>query len=68
MVISNAFAKDPYEIDTLFLYMANMAWNSSMNTQSTIEMLTAKNSGGDYKIKNIIYSDSIHLKWWLMQT
>ena len=58
MVISNAFAEDPYEIDTLFLYMANMAWNSSMNTQSTVEMLTAKNSDGDYKIKNIIYSDS----------
>ena len=24
MVISNAFAKDPYEIDALFFYMANM--------------------------------------------
>jgi anaerobic selenocysteine-containing dehydrogenase len=32
MVISNA-AADPYGIDVLFLYMANMAWNSSMNTR-----------------------------------
>ncbi|CAM9991332.1 unnamed protein product, partial [Chrysoparadoxa australica] len=30
MVISNAHAGDPYKIDTLFLYMANMAWNYSM--------------------------------------
>jgi anaerobic selenocysteine-containing dehydrogenase len=33
MVISNAAEKDPYGIDVLFLYMANMAWNSSMNTR-----------------------------------
>ena len=32
MVIRNAWAGDPYPIDTLFIYMANMAWNSSMNT------------------------------------
>ena len=27
---------DPYPIDTLFLYMANMGWNSSMNTAETM--------------------------------
>jgi sulfite dehydrogenase (quinone) subunit SoeA len=32
MVISNAVAGDPYPVEVLFLYMANMAWNSSMNT------------------------------------
>jgi anaerobic selenocysteine-containing dehydrogenase len=32
MVIRNAWAGDPYKIDTLFIFMANMAWNSSMNT------------------------------------
>ncbi|MEL7088704.1 MAG: molybdopterin-dependent oxidoreductase, partial [Planctomycetota bacterium] len=37
MVISNAVAGDPYEVDTLFLYMANMAWNSSMNTAEVME-------------------------------
>jgi len=58
MVISNAYAGDPYKIDTLFLYMANMAWNSSMNTKGTIEMLTAKDDAGDYVIPRIIYSDA----------
>src|SRR5437764_13828744 len=32
MVISNAVAGDPYRIDPLMLYMAHLAWNSSMNT------------------------------------
>ncbi|MDA8870694.1 molybdopterin oxidoreductase family protein [Rhizobiaceae bacterium] len=58
MVIANAHAGDPYEIDTLFLYMANMAWNSSMNTRGTIEMLTDKKADGSYVIPNIIYSDA----------
>ncbi len=58
MVISNAHAGDPYRIDTLFMYMANMAWNSSMNTSGTMEMLTDKDENGDYVIPHIIYSDS----------
>ncbi len=58
MVIANAAAGDPYEIDTLFLYMANMAWNSSMNTAQTMEMLTAKREDGEYQIPRIIYSDA----------
>jgi anaerobic selenocysteine-containing dehydrogenase len=32
MVIANAAKGDPYPIDVLFMYMANMSWNSSMNT------------------------------------
>lgn len=58
MVISNAYAGDPYEIDTLFLYMANMSWNSTMNTSGVIEMLTQRNPSGDYVIPRIIYSDA----------
>ncbi len=58
MVISNAHAGDPYRIDTLFLYMANMAWNSSMNTAGTMAMLTDTNEDGSYVIPNIIYSDA----------
>ncbi|RKF16115.1 formate dehydrogenase [Roseovarius spongiae] len=58
MVISNAHAGDPYRIDTLFMYMANMAWNSSMNTRGTLEMLTDTDENGDYVIPRIIYSDS----------
>ena len=58
MVISNAYAGDPYKIDTLFMYMANMSWNSSMNTKGVIDMLTDKDANGDYVIPQIIYSDA----------
>ena len=58
MVISNAHAGDPYKIDTLFMYMANMSWNSSMNTNSVMDMLTDKDENGDYVIPRIIYSDA----------
>ncbi|MDG2231776.1 MAG: molybdopterin oxidoreductase family protein [Paracoccaceae bacterium] len=58
MVISNAHAGDPYKIDTLFIYMANMSWNSSMNTSGVIDMLTDTDESGDYVIPNIIYSDA----------
>ena len=58
MVISNAHAGDPYKIDTLFMYMANMSWNSSMNTRGVMDMLTDKDENGDYVIPHIIYSDA----------
>ncbi len=58
MVIPNAHAGDPYRIDTLFLYMANMAWNSSMNTAAVMEMLTDRDEAGEYVIPRIIYSDA----------
>jgi len=59
MVISNAHAGDPYKIDTLFMYMANMSWNSSMNTTGVMEMLTDKDEEtGEYVIPRIIYSDA----------
>lgn len=59
MVIANAHAGDPYPVDVLFLYMANMAWNSSMNTAGVIRMLEDKDPGtGEYRIPKIIYSDA----------
>lgn len=58
MVIHNAWASDPYPIDTLFMFMANMSWNSTMNSAGTMEKLTDKNEDGSYKIPNIIYSDA----------
>jgi anaerobic selenocysteine-containing dehydrogenase len=58
MVIPNAHAGDPYLVDTLFLYMANMSWNSSMNSGRVMEMLTDKNEDGEYVIPRIIYSDA----------
>ncbi len=58
MVIANAVAGDPYRIDVLFMYMANMAWNSSMNSAEVMEMLTRQDGAGSYVIPKIIYSDA----------
>jgi anaerobic selenocysteine-containing dehydrogenase len=59
MVIANAHAGDPYPIDVLFLYMANMAWNSSMNTAGVVRMLEDRDEAtGEYRIPKIIYSDA----------
>ena len=60
MVISNAVKGDPYRIDTLMLFMANMAWNSSMNTANTMAMLKEKDENGEYKIPFIVNSDAFH--------
>src|SRR6185437_11181871 len=61
MVITNAWKGDPYPIDTLFSYMANMAWNSAMNTAETMRMLTDKDPAtGEYRIPHIIYSDAYY--------
>jgi len=49
-VITNAWRGDPYRIDTLMIFMANMAWNSSMNTVSVRDMLKDKDENGEYKI------------------
>jgi sulfite dehydrogenase (quinone) subunit SoeA len=57
-VIRNAWKGDPYPIDTLFLYMANMSWNSAMNTAGTATMLTDRAADGSYKIPHILYSDA----------
>lgn len=57
-VIRNAWKGDPYPIDTLMMYMANMAWNSSMNTAETMTMLTDTDEEGNYRIPFIIYSDA----------
>ena len=61
MVLHNAWKGDPYKIDVLFMYMANMAWNSSMNTSGTLKYLTDKDPETDeYKIKHFIYSDAYY--------
>jgi sulfite dehydrogenase (quinone) subunit SoeA len=62
MVIRNAVEGDPYEIDTLMLFMANMAWNSAMNTAQTQDMLRARHlegeRKGEYKIPYLVVSDA----------
>lgn len=61
MVLHNAWAGDPYKIDTLFMYMANMAWNSSMNVEAAIRYLTDKDEEtGEYKIPFVVYSDAFY--------
>ncbi|OUD12655.1 formate dehydrogenase [Thioflexithrix psekupsensis] len=60
MVITNAVNGDPYPIDTLMMFMANMAWNSSMNTANVMDMLRAKHDNGEYKIPFIVVSDAFH--------
>jgi anaerobic selenocysteine-containing dehydrogenase len=57
-VITNAWRGDPYPIDTLLLFMANMAWNSSMNTSEVRKMLSDKNADGSYKIPFIVVCDA----------
>jgi anaerobic selenocysteine-containing dehydrogenase len=57
-VIRNAHAGDPYRIDTLLMFMANMSWNSAMNTGETMHWLTDKDADGQYRIPHIIYSDA----------
>ncbi len=61
MVITNAANRDPYPVDVLFMYMANMSWNSSMNIGGVMRHLTEKDDAtGDYKIPKIIYSDAYY--------
>ena len=57
-VITNAWRGDPYKIDTLLLFMANMGWNSSMNTSRVREMLTDQDENGEYKIPFLIVADA----------
>ena len=57
-VIRNAWAGDPQTVDVLFLFMANMSWNSAMNTSETMRWLTDKGGDGEYRIPKIIYSDA----------
>ncbi|MEJ5269719.1 MAG: molybdopterin oxidoreductase family protein [Hydrogenophilus sp.] len=59
-VITNAWRGDPYPIDTLFLFMANMAWNSSMNTAHVRQMLTDKRPDGEYKIPFLVVCDAFY--------
>jgi anaerobic selenocysteine-containing dehydrogenase len=56
--ITNAWRGDPHSIDTMLLFMANMAWNSSMNTSKIREMLVDKDEDGEYKIPFLIVCDA----------
>lgn len=57
-VITNATRGDPYHIDTLLIFMANMAWNSSMNTMAVRKMLNEKSENGEFKIPFLVVCDA----------
>lgn len=57
-VITNAWRGDPYSIDTLFIFMSNMAWNSTMNADEVRKMLNDRDEHGEHRIPYIIVSDA----------
>ncbi len=58
--ITNAWRGDPYKIDTLLIFMANMAWNSTMNAVEVRKMLADKDENGEHKIPFIVVADAFH--------
>ena len=56
--ITNAWRGDPYHLDTMILFMANMAWNSSMNTTEVRRMLTDRDEAGQYRIPFLVVCDA----------
>ena len=59
-VVTNAWRGDPYPIDTLLIFMANMSWNSTMNTAEVRRMLNDKRADGAYKIPFLVVADAFH--------
>jgi sulfite dehydrogenase (quinone) subunit SoeA len=57
-VITHATRADPYRLDTLMIFMSNMAWNSTMNTVAVREMLNRKNADGDFQIPFLVVCDA----------
>jgi len=57
-VITNAWRGDPYRIDTLLIFMANMAWNSTMNTMEVRRMLNDRDENGEYRIPFLVVCDA----------
>ncbi|WP_418314843.1 molybdopterin-dependent oxidoreductase [Piscinibacter sakaiensis] len=57
-VIANAVNADPYRLDTLMIFMSNIAWNSSMNTMAVREMLNRKDEHGEHLIPFLVVCDA----------
>ncbi len=58
LAIGEAHAQTHQKIDTLMIYMANVAWNSAMNPGDAMQMLTDQNEDGSYRIPFVILSDA----------
>jgi anaerobic selenocysteine-containing dehydrogenase len=57
-VVTNAWRGDPYRIDTLMIFMANLAWNSTMQTSEIRRMLNDKDESGEYRIPFLVVCDA----------
>ncbi|MCL4740485.1 MAG: molybdopterin-dependent oxidoreductase, partial [Burkholderiaceae bacterium] len=57
-VITNAWRGDPYRIDTLLIFMANMSWNSTMNTAEIRQMLDDRDEHGEHRIPFLVVVDA----------
>ena len=58
MAIAESHLQDRQKIDTLFLFMSNVAWNSAMNPGDATRMLADRNEDGSYRIPFVIYADA----------
>ncbi|HEY5636674.1 MAG TPA: molybdopterin oxidoreductase family protein [Burkholderiales bacterium] len=57
-VITNAWKGDPYRLDTLMIFMSNMAWNSTMNTGEVRRMLNDRDADGGHRIPFLVVCDT----------
>ena len=58
-VLANAAREDPYPLDTLMIFMANLAWNSSMDSKAAVRYLTMPKGDG-YAIPFVVVCDAFH--------
>jgi anaerobic selenocysteine-containing dehydrogenase len=59
LAIGEAHAADRHPIDTLMIFMSNLAWNSAMNPgDDAIRMLADEDGGGKYRIPFVICIDA----------
>jgi anaerobic selenocysteine-containing dehydrogenase len=58
LVIGEAHAADRHPIDTLMIFMSNLAWNSAMNPGDATRMLADEDGKGNYRIPFVICIDA----------
>src|SRR5580693_6082862 len=58
LLIGEAHAADRHPIDTLMIFMSNLAWNSAMNPGDAMRMLADQDGKGNYRIPFVICIDA----------
>ena len=53
-VITNAWLGDPYPLDTLMIFMSNMAWNSTINPPEARRILNDQLDNAAYQIRCLV--------------